>query len=184
LRTFLAIPADDGLCRELCGLLSALRDPQPRSGTAPTAALRWMDTADLHITLVFLGATAPEQVVALHAQVRRIAGELCRFAYTLGGPRLFPDPRRPRVLALEPDDPNGFVAWQRPLAHACAALGFGLESRRYRPHLSLARLRGTPAGLAVPEHRPLSGTAREVALLQSEGGHYRPLFTVPVERAA
>lgn len=202
LRTFLAIPPDAYLRTQLCELSRTLSpgpslargrgesdSPLPLAGEGGRRRvqerLRWLDTADLHITLVFLGATAPDQVAALHERVRAIAGELCGFVYRLRGPHLFPDARRPRVLALEADDPEVFVAWNEPLARACAMLGFALESRRYRPHLSLARLRGAAAAtLGMPQRAPLTGIAREVALFQSAGGHYRPLFSVAVEQAA
>jgi 2'-5' RNA ligase len=144
--------------------------------------IRWLHSADLHITLVFLGATSPEQVAALHPQVSAIADGLRRFAYTLDGPRLFPDARRPRVLALEPRQASAFVAWHEPLAAACRQLGFALDSRPYRPHLSLARVRGA-APAAAPASAPLDGVASSIVLFESRGGRYRPLFTVAVEQA-
>jgi 2'-5' RNA ligase len=141
-----------------------------------------MTAQDLHITLVFLGATTAEQIAVLQERMRTIARSLRAFAYTLGGPRLFPDTRRPRVLALEPRESSGFAAWQAPLAASCAELGFPREPWPYRPHLSLARLRGVPSALPAASGT-LAGTACEVVLFQSRGGHYHALFSVAVEQS-
>jgi len=163
------------------------------------ATPRWADPADLHVTLVFIGGATPELIAALHGRVVALAPSLHAFDYELCGPQLFPDARRPRVLALVPGDEAGFAAWQAPLAAACTELGCNPENRRYRPHLSLARLKRAPAaktgvGSDFPEwkigpdpaFRGLRGTAREIVLFESAGGHYRPLFSVQCagERAA
>jgi 2'-5' RNA ligase len=132
----------------------------------------------MHLTLVFIGGATPEFIAVLHERVTALAPTLQSFAYELCGPQLFPDARRPRVLALVPRDEAGFGAWQAPLATACAELGCKPENRRYRPHLSLARLKQAPACelAAVP---PLQGSARAIVLFESAGGHYQPLFSVP-----
>lgn len=180
IRTFLAVPPDDALQARLAALM-------PRAGAAEAAtargtdALRWAEPSGLHLTLVFLGATRVAQIEALCAQVSSLARRLSAFAYALAGPVLFPDARRPRVLALEPVDGSGFHAWQRPLAVLCEEAGFAREARAYRPHLSLARVKRAPPVAMAALREPLPGIASQIVLYESRGGRYTPLFRAACE---
>lgn len=174
IRTFLAVAPSAGLrdglatfCREARGAFAA---PSPR----------WVEPANHHLTLVFLGATPVAQVHAIRAALREVVGALRPFRYAFDRLALFPDARRPRVIALLPADAAPFRSWQQALAPPLAALGFAAEARAYRPHLSLAWLRRGPPpvlpALAVPE---LRGEARAVVLYQSIEGRYQRLFGLP-----
>lgn len=185
IRTFFAVPPDEELHARIGALYPGCAAADGAAGRAhgalpgqSSAGPRWAALAGLHLTLVFLGATRAAQIEALGARVAGIARGLGAFAYALAGPCLFPDARRPRVLALEPLDPAGFAAWQAPLAAACEELGFAREARAFRPHLSLARLGRAPPPPIEPLRAPLPGVAREIVLYESRGGRYEPLFRV------
>jgi len=142
------------------------------------SAARWIAPANYHLTLVFLGANREDSLPALRERLSPVVAGFRPFRYALRGPVLFPDAGKPRVLALLPEDPLPFADWQTAVAAVCGALDFTLESRPFRPHLSLARIRRPgPAGL--PAVKPgLEGVAEQVRLYRSEGGVYTPLFTL------
>ena len=178
----------------------------PGTATDPIAAwqgralagrqrLRPIDPGNLHLTLVFLGDRDP-------VEVERAAAALT--ALDASGPvslRLLPDPvglprRRPRVIAFDVEG-DGAVTLQRDLAERLREAGLieapGAPARPFRPHLSVARVRGDPprgraarefvAGLApLGEEAGHTFDAVRVALyrseLQSRGARYSVLADV------
>src|SRR5262249_30103181 len=91
----------------------------------------------------------------------------------LGAPLWLPR-RRPRALAVEVADPGGALArLQGALARALAlASSWEPERRRFRPHITVARVRGRAglrdgASLTLPPTPALAFAARTVSLYRS-----------------
>jgi RNA 2',3'-cyclic 3'-phosphodiesterase len=103
----------------------------------------------LHITLSFLGATPDEDV----AVVARLALGCARPVPDLGvGAPMWLPPRRPRVVAVSILDGEGQLnALQEDVSGALSAgLGLEPERRRFRPHVTVARMRaGTETARAM-----------------------------------
>jgi 2'-5' RNA ligase len=103
---------------------------------------------------------------------------------TLGAVRLFPNPRRPRVVVLGVAPEAPLVALAEAVEDGVVAAGFAPETRRFRPHLSLGRIRGRefPAVDAAPTPQA-SCEVREAVLFRSElhasGVRYTPLAHIP-----
>jgi 2'-5' RNA ligase len=175
IRAFFAIDLDDAAREAVCDVLHVLRESPGSEG------VRWVRREALHVTLRFLGNIDPEQVVALaHAVGAEVAGQV-PFAMTLGAVRLFPSPRRPRVVALEMAPEAELFELAAAVERGTGACGFEPEDRRFRAHLTLGRIkkgRGPATqGLCVPD-----GTAtpvEDVVLFRSElqrsGAKYSPL---------
>ena len=157
--------------------------------------LRPIGTGNLHITLAFLGDRD-------RAEVERAVAALT--ALDAPGPvalRLQPGPiglppRRPRVIAFDAESDDA-VALQRDLAERLRETKLiaaaGQPARPFRPHLSVARVRGDPprgraardlvAGLApLGERAGHTFDAVRVALyrseLRSQGARYSVLADV------
>lgn len=111
-------------------------------------SLRPTDEADLHLTLAFLGATAPERVPALGAALEEVARRHAPAAVTYAGVGAFPDARAPRVLwaGIREERPGSLASLAQDTAEALAPLGFAPERRGFHAHVTLARVR---AGRAV-----------------------------------
>jgi len=178
LRTFLAIAPGDALRARIEGLVAGLPACFGSSG------LRWVRPENYHLTLVFLGATRPGSLPPLREAVAAVAARLRPVRFVFDRVEPFPRTARPRVLALLPRDPEPLRAWQAPLAEALVPLGFPAEPRAFRPHLSLARVRGRPgSGTSPVVTVHLEAEARDIVLFESAGGAYRPLFGIPCAAA-
>jgi 2'-5' RNA ligase len=102
---------------------------------------RWVHLDSLHVTLRFLGDTAPERVPDVVDAVREGAGGRPPFDVRLGGAGSFP-PHGHKIRALW----LGIVAGATELGSIVADLatpleraGWPADERPFRPHLTVAR---------------------------------------------
>jgi 2'-5' RNA ligase len=136
-------------------------------GRRPRDAPRILAAESLHLTLCFLGSRPVAELPALSAAVEtsaRAVGEL-----SVGAPLWLP-PRRPHSLAVEVRDADGRLAeLQRALSRELAqASGWESERRRYRPHVTLARLRGAARAQRLPATPCLSFIPESLVLYRSQ----------------
>ncbi|MFI5010596.1 MAG: 2'-5' RNA ligase family protein, partial [Solirubrobacterales bacterium] len=121
-----------------------------------------------------------ERIVAVLGDCAREVGEL-----SVGAPLWLP-PRRPRALAVEVHDPEGDLARLHGALSETLAGSFGWEPegrrpKRFRPHITLARMRedAAPRERELPPTPALEFAPREVVLYRSwlapEGASYEAL---------
>lgn len=170
-RLFVAVDPPARVCEELTTWArSALRGASAIEGKVSSA--RVLDPESLHVTLCFLGNRPVEELAVIGEALAECAsgvGEL-----EVGAPLWLP-PRRPRALAVEVRDDagGGLAALHRMLVQALArACGYEEEHRRFRAHVTLARMREkAPRGRAnervLPPTPALSFTPAEVVLYRS-----------------
>jgi 2'-5' RNA ligase len=179
-------------------LFVALELPEPvrvalidwqRSVLADRPALRAVGAAGLHATLCFLGSrpgTDLQPIIAACAEV----GERDLPPRLELGEVLWLPVRRPRVLAVAlRDADHGLADVQATLSQALVeACGYEPEARAFRPHVTLARVRGRERVIAEPLPPPpaLSFDADTVTLYRSHlragGARYEPLLSVELGR--
>jgi 2'-5' RNA ligase len=168
----------------------ATRETSRRSAAPP----RILDAELLHVTLCFLGNRPVGEIDAITARLAMCegsAGEL-----SLGAPLWLPE-RRPRALAVELHDEQGRLAGLRESALAAleepgeqntGAAGRGgapAKHRRFRPHITVARIRsGTaPRERGLPPTPGLSFLPSELILYRSwlspTGASYEALASYP-----
>lgn len=96
---------------------------------------------ELHLTLCFLGLTAPEAVPALVEALAGIAWTAC--SARVRGPLLLPQRGPRRVIALALEDPGGGLArlHSRVTAELARTGSYELEERPWTPHVTVARFR-------------------------------------------
>jgi 2'-5' RNA ligase len=184
LRLFFALPLD-----EAATCLSGVRE---ELGRFPRI-LRTVAPEHYHVTLKFLGDTHVETM-------RRIVevflsldlGPAGPLPFAMEGLGAFPGLSSPRVIwcGLRLDaQALGMV--RSPIEDLCGDHGFAAESRLFRPHLTLARLRrdaGAPGGLT--EYLSSRRNARfgesvfnRIVLFRSDLDRKGPRYTVLAERA-
>jgi 2'-5' RNA ligase len=186
-RLFVAVPMPEAAASRVGEIIRSVRDALGPDGRP----VRWVQVEGLHLTLRFLGPTAPDRVDEVAAAVSRAAQvQAAPFEIRLGGAGAFPDASRPRALWL------GIRAGAENLGRLAAAVsaalnadGWNLEERPYRPHLTIARTDGVRAGatagqllMARAADVDLSFEAAGIVLYRSHLGHgparYEHLSTV------
>jgi len=101
---------------------------------------KWVHTEDYHVTLQFLGDTAPDTIPALIGALKKATSGFRPFNLSLQEWGAFGPPASPRVLwtgvtgDLEP-----LHDLQRAVTSATQPLGFASEERKYSPHITIAR---------------------------------------------
>lgn len=138
MKLFFAIEPDEPCRSELLRLQAALR---AATGAAPPPGITWSPREQLHVTLQYLGTVAdPAPVVA--AARAAFAGH-APFELGLGPLGSFGD-SAPRVVwaGLSGDGLPRLHALQVALAERLAPLGLVPDQDEYRPHFTLARVRG------------------------------------------
>jgi len=174
-RLFVAVDPPAEVCEQLAAWAKvAVRSLGLRKGSV--GPVRVLDPELLHVTLCFLGERPVGEIEAIAgalAECARVVGRL-----EIGAPLWLP-PRRPRALAVEVRDEDGvdpgesLAMLQGALCGALArACGYREERRRFRAHVTLARLRedrrrGSGVGSELPATPALSFTPGAAILYRS-----------------
>ncbi len=154
---------------------------------------RWVKPAGVHLTLNFLGDQPQERVAALCQALQQVAATQRSFSLTLGGVGVFPNRQRPRVLWLGVGGAVApLTALQQAVTVALTVLEIPAETRPFRPHLTVGRLRDpVPASFiqqldrlqASVGQRTVSLPVRQITLIRSElgsgGARYTPCCVAP-----
>lgn len=123
---------------------------------------RWQDEDQLHLTLRFFGEIGAAQAEELAGALESVTAP--PFALALRGAGHFEKKGRAHTLwaGLAPSD--ALLALQRKVESAARRAGLPPESRRFAPHITLARL-GAGGGPVLPflaAHGALSGAPWQV----------------------
>ena len=184
LRLFVAAPVPVSHLARVHEVTAGLRARWPRA--------RWMEVANQHLTLKFLGSTALDLLDEVRAVLAGASRRHEPATVRLSGLGVFPSPRRARVLWVGIDDPRDLLgSLARDLPAAFEPLGYEPEKRPFRAHLTLARFRDpVPMGddLADLDLDDLAPFAiDQVALFRShlhpKGARYEVLQSFPLGRS-
>ena len=143
IRAFLAVPVPDEVRRAISDLTRGLGKKVPGA--------RFVKPDQVHLTLHFFESLDPGEVEAVRTAARAGAALAQPYEVSLSGLGVFPDERRPRVLWIgvrEGADETARLA--RLVGAELGSRGLPVESRPFRPHLTLARFREPdPRGVAA-----------------------------------
>ncbi len=134
-----------------------------RADGAARGMLRLLDPSSMHVTLCFLGSRPVGEVDVLADALSACPAR--PFELAVGAPWWLP-PRRARALAVEVHDRSGELArtQERVSAALAGASSWQPERRRFRPHITLARVRhggrGHRANDRAARAQPLPATPR------------------------
>ena len=184
LRTFIAVPLSTTIAEKLSAIQRTLRR------TSPEQSVTWVNPANIHLTLFFLGDILPHRQQPIEAALTVVARNVRPFTFNVQGLGAFPNANRPRVIWVGLDEPAGHLALLHHVVNeAMASIGFQPEDRHFSPHLTLGRIRqrasrddAQAVGEAVRQTEVgLLGevTAEEMiffrSVLKSSGAEYTPL---------
>jgi len=150
-RLFLAINFPADVRRDIVAATAPLRDCAPELG--------WVDETRLHLTLKFFDDQPQETADAICAATVRVASRHRELVMQLGGIGAFPNFRRSRVVWMGVEQDPRLELLHHDTEVAYESLGFDVEGRPFRPHLTLARVKHP-----LPEERVrcLTGAARGI----------------------
>ncbi len=136
LRLFIALELPQPVQASLADVQNDLR------GQFPKESIRWIHPDDTHCTLKFLGNVSEKIVDDLKALLYGLARFQKAFQLQTNSLDCFPHRNKPNVVyAAVYGQLNALSQLQQQTDANVAALGFEPETRRYTPHLTLARIR-------------------------------------------
>jgi RNA 2',3'-cyclic 3'-phosphodiesterase len=177
IRIFVGVPLPETVREQLAGLCHGL----------PGA--RWVAPENLHVTLRFIGEVdeaEAEDIDAVLATIRHPA-----FPLALHGADCFGSGKKVRVVWAGVEQSEPLMHLYGKVESALVRLGLDPEGRKYKPHVTLARLRDTPrrhlgaflaaAGSFRTEPFTVTGFTLYRSFLGRQGAHYEALAEYPLD---
>lgn len=130
-RLFVALALPDGIAESLMLL------------QAGVPGARWLERDQLHLTLRFVGEVEGRTAAAIDDALSLIRNP--RFALELKGVGEFGG-KNPRALWTGVRSEDEVAHLQRKIESALQRIGLPAEPRKFKPHVTLARLRAAPRG--------------------------------------
>lgn len=171
LRLFVAIPIPDDLRQRLLAISSGVR------------GARWVRPEGMHVTLFFAGDTEREQASDLDAELEAI--KIPPFELSCRGLGYFERGSRINAIWAGIEASDTLTYLHDRVETAAVKAGFERENRKYKPHITLARLthgRVDDIGPWIETHDHLSAppfTVDRFTLYRShlsrEGAMYEPM---------
>ena len=182
MRAFIAVGLPDEVRDALAGLQRQL--------DASRADVKWVEPANLHLTLKFLADLTEAQRAGMDALLRQIADRQPKFVMRLGALGAFPTLTAPRVVWVgceEGQEP--LIRMAQQVEAGAAALNLPREERPFAAHLTIGRVR-SPRGRAdlvrairtvswtPPAAWPVTALTLYQSVLSSRGPTYTALAEV------
>lgn len=192
IRSFVAVELDEEVKQRLAEIQRQLKT------MTPGGVVRWVQPDSIHVTLKFLGDVPEERIRAIVAALERECAPVAPLAFTVAGAGCFPNARRPNVVWIGVEDPDGqLAALQQAVERALNPLGYPPEGRPFKPHLTLGRVNRSVSdadlrkvgervsGLRVAHLGQVQ--VAEIVLMRSDlspaGARYTPLARIPLSGA-
>jgi 2'-5' RNA ligase len=184
LRTFVAVEMSPDVRARAEHLIGRLRGTE--------AKVTWVKPPTMHLTLKFLGEVDLKEIPAMCEAISRAVADIPPFEFEVQGAGAFPSVDRPRTVWLGIGrGEDELVALHAAVERALADLGFRRENRRFRPHLTVGRVRGDrdlrALGQLVAQHAEFIGGVSSVdevivfsSELEAEGPIHQPLAVAPL----
>lgn len=182
MRLFIALELPDSVKSALSHIALQMRQQMD-----PSDKIHWVAPESFHITVKFLGDCKPEHVEPLKQALRAAARITKAFELRLSRLGCFPARGKPLVLWAGGDESSQHCAdLAKTIERLCEPLGFKRETRRYHPHITLARVKWSRTGQRFRETSVSVGEKlqmKSVSLMESEltpaGAHYTRLSQQP-----
>ncbi len=103
--------------------------------------IRWVEPANIHLTLAFLGENDEDQVSKAGEIMREAANNYEPFEINFNGTGVFRDIRQPRVIWLGIEAPQSLYDLREVICEALKEEGLYRDEKPFRPHLTLGRMK-------------------------------------------
>jgi 2'-5' RNA ligase len=184
-RLFVGVEIDGRVAAAAGALVDVLRRRAQK--LAPRARITWIPQDRFHLTVRFIGNADDPAAAAIHTVLAPPLA-VAPFDMSLAGIGAFPRTGKPQVLwAGIASGQERLQEIEREVSHRLEETGIPREDRRYRPHLTLARIRDAAGLKSQPLFEglgdaPLGTTHVEtITLFESQLSPRGPTY-VPVRR--
>jgi 2'-5' RNA ligase len=176
-RTFIAIRIEPeaGLLRVISSIKTLLANEN----------IKWVDPANIHLTLSFLGDTEEKRIKLLSEMLIEKCTGFGEFEFVLVGTGVFKSFRDTKVIWTGIKDPENLTLLNNSIIEGLKESGFPVEDRPFKPHLTLGRIRSVrDAGyltIVLEKHKEefqkvqVSEVILFESILQQTGPIYKPL---------
>lgn len=152
---------------------------------SPTSSgVKWIDSRQSHFTLFFLGEQPPSVVVELSPYLKSIAANNPAFTISIGESGVFPSWKVPRVFWLGlTEGETEMIRLANQVRETCrkVADNVKLDKRPFIPHLTLGRVKASPAIMDFALFKKgVKGkmSVEEFALIESKLTFQGPIYQV------
>ena len=179
IRSFIAFPIPRDMANAL-GDLAAQMAYQDKSN-----AVRWVDQANYHVTLAFMGEQDERDLEDL-AELLDIHLSQTSLSISIRHFSPFPE-SRPKLIAAMLDRNDTLMELQRQVIASLTASAINVDKRRFIPHITLGRYRHSKNNFAgaIPTSVNLTADITDVAIYESvltpSGAEYEPIFRFPLD---
>jgi len=132
-RTFIAVKTE--LLQENLLLYSEIKSKLKDS------YINWVDANNMHLTLFFLGNTSEQQIPEIARELKNLLSETRSFSFLLKGLGVFRNIHDPRVFWLGIENGNDLKELKVKIDKVLDKLGYKIEDREFKPHLTLGRIK-------------------------------------------
>lgn len=161
-RLFVALPLPDAAVAQVAEVVEEVRRQPLPTGMHE---VRWVRLDGVHLTLRFLGPTPDERIGPTADAVGAVARQGTPIDLSIAGSGTFPPGPRPRTLWLGlTAGVDAVAALARATTDALAEVGWPVDDRPFRPHLTLARSDGLAAGPLVARRLAAAMAERSIDL--------------------
>ena len=144
--------------------------------------VRWVRPEGIHLTLKFFGSVSDETADLLIPALESAAAGTGPIPLNCTGLGSFPSGRHAKVIWMGVESPGSLELLQDAVERACVPLGFPVEGRPFRPHITLGRVKEggklPPDAFANPEPDvEIPFLADRLVLFQSPPGRGGSVYT-------
>jgi len=137
---------------------------QARLRTCP-GRISWVRPANIHLTLKFLGEVAKEGLPSIIDALDEVSEVVVPFdlcSNKIGG---FPSMSRPRAMYVAVDESPQLTELKENIENALNERGFEKDTKKFRPHLTLCRIRSKEASRAMGKIMSRTEPEKKVAFV-------------------
>jgi len=174
IRCFIAINLPDQVKEELAKIINQLKKKNSNW------SINYVKPESLHLTLHFLGSIDENQIETAKKIIKDTVVNFQIFGLETGDFLAFPNLNNPRVLFIESaGETKAAAAIQKIMGDKLSNAGFFLESRVWKPHLTLARIKA-PVKLILDEIKLpiLKFSVSSVELMKSQLSRNGSVYSV------
>lgn len=103
--------------------------------------INWVDPANLHITLAFLGDIEDERITMTSIILKKICTDFREFRFILRGSGIFKNYNDPRVIWCGIDQSEEIITLNDKIMTGLIDAGFKFEERQFKPHITIGRIK-------------------------------------------